>query len=548
MKHAITALSLALGSMAVGCGDSVAGEGEGDAGSTSTTTATATPTTGGGEGSSSESTGAPFEPFPARGGVQIVRVEANPGVAIKLEENGAWVGGADRNGFIPKGRDTLFRVFLDVPDDWTPRRLEVRLALSGGGVDEELVDQFLIEADTFENGLDTGPYFGVPAEFIVPNLKYRVSLWEAEPGQEALPEPATPPVTPADGPAFVGVEASFAELRVVLVPVDYSFDECQKVVDGEVEAKRFGDALFQQNAVESLDLQVHAPYEVRYDLTEYNGLSQLVSEMSQLRAQEDADPNVYYYGLFDNCNRCIGAGGGGMVGCVVGLAFAITGPNMSDAYGRAAAGQLSGSADDTFVHEIGHTQGRRHIECVGGGDAAGTDPSYPYEGGVIDKWGFGIRDYRLRHPRTHADYMSYCGQTWASDWQWNATYKRIVELSSWSMAGAPAPSGPGQLVGTIEADGTEMWWTVPGEFSAARASATHALHFEFADGAATQAAEVQVRPDHPTRIVVAGLPAGFDARALTGLRVRDELGERPIALDRVRWLHRPQTVSPGSPR
>jgi hypothetical protein len=118
-------------------------------------------------------------------------------------------------------------------------------------------------------------------------------------------------------------------------------------------------------------LQVHAPFEVRYDLTEFNGLSTLVGEMSQLRAAEGADPNVYYYGLFDNCGECIGAGGGILSGCTVGLAFDITGSDMNDAFARAAAGQLNSSADDTFVHEIGHVQGRRHIECDGGRHAGG---------------------------------------------------------------------------------------------------------------------------------------------------------------------------------
>lgn len=542
MKHAISAVSLALWTVTVGCGDA-AGTTEEDATGATGETTESTPT--GGE----ESTGEPFEAFPARGDVKIVKVEVNPGVAILVEENGVGVGGADRNAYVPKGRDLLVRAFLDVPDGWKPRKLEARLELTGGGVDKVYSEVFQIEKDSQDNQIDTGPFFGVRAEDVVPNVKYRISLWEAEPGQEDLPEPAEPAISPKAGPGFVGVESKFAELRVVLVPVDYEFGGCSKVVDGEAQRQGLEDAIYQQNGIESLALEVHAPYEVRYDMTDFNGLSQLVGEMSQLRAAEGADPNVYYYGLFDNCNKCIGAGGSILSGCTVGLAFDITGDGMNDAYARAAAGQLNGGSPETFVHEIGHTQGRRHIECAGAGtQAAGTDPSYPYEGGVIGVWGFGVRDFRLRHPMTNADYMSYCGQTWVSDWQWNATYKRIVTLSAWSQADM-APTGPGQLIGTIEPDGSEMWWTVPGEFSAARAGSTHALQFEFADGSAAAPAEVRVRPDSETLIVRTGLPAGFDGRALTGLRVRDEAGERPIALDGVRWLHRGNTVSAaGSPR
>lgn len=559
MKYAMPALLLGLTTVWTGCGDPVAGTDEeesgaetgpvttGDPGGSTGEAPTTTMTTG--EATTGEATtGEPFLPFLARGDVKVARVEANPGVAILLEQDGVPVSGADRNAYLPKGRNALLRAFLDVPDDWTPRALEVRLELSGGGVEKTLSETFMIEGDTLDNDFQSGPYFGLVAADMVPGLKYRVSVWEAAPGQEALPEASEPPVSPQDGPAYVGVESGFAEMRVVLVPVDYAFEECAAVVDGEAHRQSFEDALYQQNGLESLELVVHAPYEVRYSLGVFNGLSQLVGEMSQLRAAEDADPNVYYYALFDNCGRCIGAGGSILAGCTVGLAFDITGPDMADAYARAAAGQLNGSSDDTFVHEIGHTQGRRHIECAGAGtQAAGIDETYPYGGGVIEKWGFGIRDYRLRHPKTHADYMSYCGQTWASDWQWNATYKRILELSSWSMAGPP-PSGPGQLIGTIEPDGSEMWWTVPGEFQAARAGATHTLHFDFADGEVTAPAEVRVRPDAATKIVVTGLPAGFDGRALTGLRVRDERGERPIAPGVVRWLHRPGTAAAGSPR
>ena len=544
MKHVIPAFSLALVTV-TGCGDSASGTedtGTQPVGSTTADDDESTgevPTTGG-----EESTGAPFEPIPARGGLKIAKIEVNPGVAIKIEENGVGVPGEDRNAFVPKNRDTLFRVFVDVPDDWTPRNIEARLELSGGGVDETLSKAFLIEADTFDGQL-TGPFFGLPAEQVVPGLKYRVSLWEAEPGQEALPEPSEPPVSPKSGTAFIGVESAFAEMRVVLVPVDYSFDGCDKLVDGEAQRQAFQDALYQQNAIESLDFQVHAPHKVTYNLREFGGLSQLVGEMSQLRGADGVDPNVYYYGLFDNCGACIGDT---QTGCTVGLAFDITGGEMSDAFARAAAGQLNSGAAETFVHEIGHTQGRRHIECDGAGtQAAGTDPSYPYEGGVIDKWGFGVRDFLLRHPTTNADYMSYCGKVWASDWQWNATYLRIKELSSWSMAGAPAPEGPGQLVGTIEPDGKERWWTVPGQFAAARAGATHGLTFDFADGSVASPASVRVRPDSETLIVVTGLPADFDRRALTGLRVRDEQGERPIALDELKLLHRPVDAA-GSPR
>jgi hypothetical protein len=542
MKHPLLtsgALSMSLMLALAGCGDESGGGEEAEAGESGSAGETG-PVTDGEE----PTTGEPFTPIPARGGIVLTRIEANPGVAVPIGLDGKEVGGPDRNAFIPKNRDLLVRAFFEVPDDWTPREIEARLTLTGGGVDLEKTQKLMVTKSSFAGQLESTFYIGVEAEYVVPNLKYQISLWEAGPGAEDLPEPAAPAVVPVAGPGFVGVESSFAEIRVVLVPIDYSYGSCNAVVDGEAHRKAFEDALFQQNAIENLEFTIHAPYKVTYDMNAYSGLSKLVSEMSQMRTDEGADPNVYYYGLFDNCGGCIGSGGGISGGCTVGLAADLTGDDESDARFRAAAGELNSGAAETFVHEIGHTQGRAHIECAGAGvQAAGTDSSYPYEDGRIGVWGFGVRDFRLRHPTANSDYMSYCGQTWASDWQWNATYQRIKKLSSWAKTGAGAPKpavgDDGVLIGAVDPDGQHVWWTGPGSLSASRElSATHTVVFEFADGEVEAPAQVSVREHYPTRNIVARLPAGFDERELLGVRLRDEQGEHPVGAATIRRLHR----------
>lgn len=542
MRHPIltSGLSLSLILSLAGCGDDAVAGAE-DAGESESESAseTGSPTSG-----EEPTTGEPFTPIPARGGITLTLVEANPGVAVPIGRDGEEVGGPDRNAFIPKNRDMLIRAFIEVPDDWTPREIEARLTLSGGGVDVEKTQKLMVTKNSFAGKLESTFYFGVEAEYVVPNLKYQISLWEAGPGAEELPEPAAPAIVPVAGPGFVGVESSLAEMRVVLVPIDYSFGSCNAVVDGEAARKGFEDALYQQNGIENLEFTIHAPYKVTYDMVAYSGLSKLVSEMSQLRTTEGADTNVYYYGLFDNCGGCIGAGGGVSGGCTVGLAADLTGDEETDARFRAAAGQLNAGAAETFVHEIGHTQGRAHIACAGAGvQAAGTDSSYPYADGRIGVWGFGVRDFRLRHPTANSDYMSYCGQTWASDWQWNKTYLRIKKLSSWAKSGAGAPKpavdDEGVLIGAVDPDGEQVWWTGPGSLSSSRElSATHTVVFEFADGEVEAPAQVSVREHYPTRNIVARLPAGFDARDLIRVRLRDEQGEHPVGAAAIRRLHR----------
>lgn len=525
-------------SLSAACSDDVGGSG------TSGLESTETDATGTTE-ADTEPTGAPvttkeqFIPIPARGGIKIVRVEANSGVAIPIGKDGAEVGGAERNAYLPPRRNTLIRAYVELPDDWVPRELEGRLHLTGGGVDKVYTATLTVEADSRDAELGSTFAFGVEAEDMVPGLKYSITLWETAPGQEDTPEGTEPPQAPHAGTAFVGVEDDYMNMRVVLVPVDYNYGGCQKTVDGAAWEAKFEQALLQQNALESLELEVHAPYKVDYDMTSFNGLSRLVSEMSQLRTAEQADPSVYYYGLFDSCGQCIGSGDGLQTGCTVGLAADITGSTKSDASRRAAAGQVIGRPEDTFVHEIGHTQGRRHIECPGGG-AQGTDPTYPHPNGAIGVWGFGIRDIRLRHPTTHADYMSYCGSTWVSDWQWNATYARIRTLSQWDLEGEAAETEGGLLIGAID-DGQQLWWTAPGSLADdAPRSATHAVDFEFADGIAPVAAQVSVRPHGTTLNVVAPLPPDFDQRELQRLTLRAPEGLTQVSPAAVRWLHRPE--------
>ena len=119
--------------LAAGCGDDPAGGEEGDAESSGTTGAELTTGAEGTTGSTEEepTTAEPFVPMPARGGIKIVRVEANPGVAIPIGLDGAPVGGAGRNAFIPGSRNLLIRAYVDVPEDWTARPVEARLHLVG---------------------------------------------------------------------------------------------------------------------------------------------------------------------------------------------------------------------------------------------------------------------------------------------------------------------------------------------------------------------------------------------------------------------------------
>jgi len=482
---------------------------------------------------------------PARGGIVVSLVEANPGVAVPIGRDGAWVGPEGRNAPLPKGRNTVVRVYVDVDEaTWVQRDIEARLSVHlPDGTVETLSEITTVSQDSSTSSIQSGFLFGVLGEWMVPGVRYQVQLFEAGTGWEALPEVSAPPSAPAE-PDYIGVESTELAMKVVMVPVAYTGPGCSAEVDASEETlARYADSLYQQNPLETLDIRWDPPYTVNdLDLGDPNDFFTLLGRAQQYRASQAPDPNTYYYLLFDNCGECIGDGGG----CLLGVAGGITGDAVSDAPLRVAIGTqyLSGSevGMDTFVHEIGHTQGRSHIACPGA-QAAGIDPSYPYEGGEIGVWGFGVRDFQVRNATTHTDYMSYCSPTWVSDWQWNATYDRIRTLTSWDAAGVSMPEDQAVLVGSVDpASGRAQWWTDRGGLTAT--SEGHTVRFE-ADGEVIEIANAQVDAwsEGQGFTVRAPLPAGWDEGQVTAIEYQGP--ERAFAAPRtaVASYHRADSLT-----
>ncbi len=456
---------------------------------------------------------------PARGAIAISLVEANAGVAVPIGANGEWVGPEGRNAPLPKGRNTAVRVYIDVDEaTWVQRDIEARLHIHlPDGTIETLSETVTISGDSSTASLQSGYLFGVLAEWMIPGVRYQVELFKAGTGWEDLPEAEAPPATPSS-PDFLGVEDTELEMRVVVVPVAYSGPGCTSTVDQTAEVLQpYEDAMFQQNPLERLDIVWDDPFTVdNLDLSDPNDFFTLLSVAQQYRASQQPAPNVYYYFLFDNCGACIGNGGG----CLLGVAPGLSDASMAAASLRVAIGTrfLGGSevGIETFVHEIGHTQGRAHIACPGA-SAAGPDPSYPHESGQIGVWGFGVRDFGVRNATTHTDYMSYCNPTWVSDWQWSATFNRVATLTSWDAASVGMPDDAAVLAGAVNLEtGEAQWWTDRGGIS--NPTEGHTMQF-LAGEEAIEIADVQI--DHwsegPMISVRAPLPADYDA-AVTGIQ------------------------------
>ncbi|PRP93192.1 hypothetical protein ENSA5_44590 [Enhygromyxa salina] len=501
--------------------------GEGDSGETSA---------GGGDGNGDGDTTEVPQGKRARG-IHLTEVEANQGTAILIGKDGAWVGPEERNAFMIRDRDTLIRTQHVVDDDWIPREITGVLHLrDADGVELGVrTRELFVEGPSDPKSLGSEFYFSILADEAQPGLSYWVELIDtSEVDASELSEGTN--VTPEDY-ELVGYEQTPLEMKVMFVPIHYTYIDPPTLVEPTDEDLQYvSDDLLQNNPLQSVSYELHEVYEYDNQLT---NLGALLSPMAALRANDAADPNVYYHALVDV--------NGPAVNMVAGIAQ-LTGESKSGASSRVAATVWFKSPPDTppvgssgtIVHEIGHNQGLQHVFCPQAAtEAASPDPNYPHEGGKIGVYGFGIRSFKLYTPTAAHDYMTYCGNAWVSDWTWNKTYRRIRILTEWDYEGAPggegalAPNVP-LLVGTLFPDGTEDWWVMMGPApSVEEIGAEHRIALgqdgELVDELYTS---VSLLSDNATVVVTAALTVPVtEVEAI--VRV-DEQGEsHPIALESI---------------
>jgi hypothetical protein len=482
---------------------------------------------------------------PARG-ISITEVEANQGTAVRLSEGDVFVGPSDRNAYLVSERDTLLRFqhVIDDPAAWIPRELTGLLHIYPPGYPddaEEIVRDrsFLIEANSDPRNITTNFYFSLLAAEAQVGTRFWLELRETDADLDvsALGEGVS--VAPVE-PQLIGFEAATQVMKVVFVPVDYQWlDPPRLPVITDADIQLFRDDLLQQNPAQTIEISIREePLVFNEQLT---NLGDLLGPTRALKLADQAPANVYYHALVEN--------GGPSVNMVAGIAW-LTNDGMDESDRRVAAtvfykqvneGDPEMGEEDviypptgssrTMVHEIGHNQGLSHVYCPGGG-AAGPDPAYPYEDGKIGVYGFGIRNFHMYTPSASHDYMSYCGNSWVSDWTWNKTYERIRTLTSWDEAAPPHQPTQPLLAGMLFRDGSESWWVYEASLPATR-SGTQALEY-WRDGEllASELADVAMLSDGETVVVTAPLSeAGIELDAI--VRVDDEARRRDVELDRI---------------
>lgn len=457
--------------------------------------------------------------LPYAGDIRLVRMTANQAVQVELYADDVELTPDEYNTRLIPGRRTLLRGFWSLHADFEPRELIGRLVVDYPD-GTQLTQDYPLMVDS--NSGDGGKSFQwlLEPDQVVEGMRYRARILEAAPDVVSGTLSDPPPIAPLAGRGTIGLYDAQLQMKVVLIPVLHQFDGCEQapdITDDDVTAMR--RQLEQNNPVQFADLQIGEPMPYTDPIgTSGGGFSPVLSALAMRREMDAPDPNVYYYGLLDPCDGYPP----GLLGQAIGIPPQ---PTQELASLRISTGRWNGSGEnaaETFVHEVGHTQGRRHVTCTGG--EGGPDANYPHPNGRIGVWGFGIYDFELRTPTGGRDYMTYCSNEWVSDYAWEQTLEIIETLTSWDFAdGAPTTAGPA-LLGAQYPDGTQDWWTGHAEIPASIADSGDRVRWESPDGIQSLRAWVYTRPDSRTTQIIAPLPDGF-----AGFASADTLAFSPTA-------------------
>ena len=455
-------------------------------------------------------------------GVRIADVYANQAVRVRVA-NGADAILTDRTAPLVKGKKTLLRGMLEVEEGWEPREIEVEIRLVyEDGTEEAQSLSLMVNGDSEDGDPSSSIFAPIPGELIRPGMKFQLRMFDQDDSREG--EALFGPVDSPSEPGLLGIQPEDLGIDVTLVPIYHDLgDDCPETpAPTENDVALLSEWLLAHNPADHVDITI-APA-LTFSQTVSNGFDLLLNFLAQAREDAGADPGAYWYGLIRTCGETPMVPG---VGAIDGQAIAINDINfVDDPSLRVAAGrwrtdvltdgivQVEKSVMDTFVHEIGHTQGRAHSPC----EAPGADNNYPYPDADIGVWGFDTVNNLYFSPTARKDYMSYCNPVWVSDYVYLAVYPFIRTISGWESGKQATPGGVAQplLYGQVDPNGEVSWRTRMGVMPA-----HHEAHVTVEiDGVPMDAAFLAPTEAERGGLLIAPLPAtwtsGNDAAIQAG--------------------------------
>jgi hypothetical protein len=286
----------------------------------------------------------------------------------------------------------------------------------------------------------------IPAGALTPTTRFSIQLTDSS--AATRPPQATEPARyPTDGSeSALGAQSDGDGVTITIVPVQYGADGSNRLPDtSAAQLEIYRNYISQTYPVSKLNLVVHAPlpYSSAIGATSGNAWSRVLQTVLNLRQQDNAAANNYYYGIFEPAapdanggpnNYCQG-------GCILGIAPLTQDPNDTTQRGGVGAGYSGLMFATTMAQELGHACGINHAPYPAAGQPnapASPDPNYPYAGALIGQWGYGIVDKQLYDATTYRDFMSYAQQKiWVSDYVQGLFFTRFKVVNS-AQASAPA--------------------------------------------------------------------------------------------------------------
>lgn len=364
-------------------------------------------------------------PAPIASGITISAVAMFQGVKVPVMDDGALVKTSARKAPVVANRQGMLRVYVTPDAGWKPTNVTAELRLVSGDKKFPVIrDTKSIANASKEEDPASTLNLDVPADSLPQDVTFQVSLTTADATGDASARTDQPARFPRDGSTeTLGTEAS-GTVRIVVVPVKYDNDgsgRIPSVTDAQLDA--YKQDLMRFYPAERIEVKAHAPYEWKDAISNNGGgFSSILRAITQLRADDKVDPDVYYYGLLTPKATMAAYCGGG---CVTGLSSIVDTPSAAGMRASVGIGFEGIISANTMVHEVGHAHGRQHAPC---GGPASPDPQFPYSGGGIGSWGYDIFAKALISPSTGKDVMGYCQNLWISDYNYNAIFERIVAI------------------------------------------------------------------------------------------------------------------------
>lgn len=348
--------------------------------------------------------------------ISVNAVEAYQSVRVALVEEGQQAGDLMP---IVSGRETLFRIWVAPRDGWQAKPLELRLMLTNGQDTKTWTVTKPVSGASTVEVRDSVFEVRVPGQWISPQTRWQVALWDQNATGADGPSEAQWPRM--GQPTPLGATDAPGALRLVIVPL--TFEKNGTVLEPDTSPAQL--ARFQQ-VLEALYPATQIDIRVRESIawTRRLNFGNINSEMRALKQSDMADDDVFYYGLIrpdvDFSTYCSGR-------CTTGQSFTVSSATATSYFVGSGVGFTGERWAWTLAHEMGHMHGRGHAPC----DVSffSQDRNYPHRGGVVGIAGWDKRNDVLITPNGATDFMGYCDDLWVSDYTYQGIYDRRVAIA-----------------------------------------------------------------------------------------------------------------------